>query len=132
MTRETKEQRRRRWENALKNVEFPEDVDTVIKTAFDNYKGDLTVLESAIGAMFLGFMIGWKPIVIIHSPRTVKRYEQILGVKFKGFLPDKTDMSDRSKGYEVARMLDNFWHGVSGNAPVTDRKIAVGLDGQTE
>jgi hypothetical protein len=130
MPKETKEQRRRRWENALKNVEFPREVDSTIKKAFDNYKGDLTVLESAIGAMFLGSIIGWKPIVIIHSPRTVKRYEQILGVKFKEFLPDETDISDRSKGYELAMMLDNFWQGVTGNASIENRKIAVGLDGQ--
>jgi hypothetical protein len=130
MDNKAKTQRRLRWENALRDIEFPENVDSIIKKAFHNYSGDLTVLESAIGAMFLGSIIGWKPIVIIHSPRTVKRYEQILGIKFKEFLPDETKISDRSKGYELAMMLDNFWQGVTGNASIENRKIAVGLDGQ--
>jgi hypothetical protein len=132
MPKELKEQRRRRWENALKSVDFPDDVNDIVKRAFDKYGGDYTVLESAVGALFLGFIIGWKPLVIIHSPRTIKRYEGILGVKFKDFMPESTDTSDRSKGYEVARMLDNFWHGVSGNASIENRKIAIGLDGQTD
>jgi hypothetical protein len=130
MRKELKEQRRLRWESALRDTEFPETVDEIIKDAFDNYKGDLTVLESAIGAMFLGLIIGWKPIVIIHSPRTVKRYEQILSLNFKEFMPDETDMSDRSKGYQLAMLLDNFWQGVTGNATVENRKIAIGLDDQ--
>ncbi len=127
-----KEQQRLKWRQALENVKFPNDIGDVVKKAIQAHKGDYTILESAIGSLFLGFAIGWKPLVIIHSPRTIKRYEQILGVKFKEFLPETTGMSDRSKGYQMALRLDDFWRGVTGNASVESRKIDLGLDGQIE
>jgi hypothetical protein len=132
MNKETLEQRRLRWKKTLENTKFPVGIDVVVKQAIQSHKGDYTILESAIGSLFLGFAIGWRPLVIIHSPRTIKRYEQILGVKFKEFLPEITDMSDRSKGYQMALRLDDFWRGVTGNETVENRKIDLGLDGQMD
>ncbi len=132
MPKLTTEERRARREARLSNIQFPADLGDIVKTAFATYTGDFTVLESAIGALFLGLIIGWRPLVIIHSPRTIKSYEKILDIKFKEFMPETTSLSKTSRGYMMALKLENFWHGVSGNASVTDRKIAIGLDGQTE
>ncbi len=130
MPKMTTEERRARREIRLSNIQFPADLGDIVKTGFSTYTGDFTVLESAVGALFLGFIIGWKPLVIIHSPRTIKSYEKILGIKFKEFMPETTSLSKTSRGYNVAVNLENFWHGVTGNASVPDRKIAIGLDSQ--
>jgi hypothetical protein len=132
MPKETKQQRRERLKAALDRLEFPDDSFSVVKTAFHNFSGDFTVLESAVGAYFLGMLIGWRPLVIIHSPRTIKRYEGILSIKFIDAMPETTAFSDRSRGYEAAQLISNFWAGVSGNASVEGRKIDIGLDGQIE
>ncbi len=131
MPKETKKERRERWQSALELVVFPDDSTLTIKNALNNYSGDFTVLESAIGAFFLGFCLGWRPLVVIHSPKTIKRYEKILSVDFKSIMPEVTDLSDRSKGYEIAKQLDNFWLAVTGNVAVEERKIAIGLDVQS-
>lgn len=132
MTKETKAERRERWETALENVTFAEDSYSVVKRSLREYSGDFTVLESALGAYFLGMMIGWKPLLIVHSPRTIKRYEKILGINFKESLPMENDLSDRSNGYSFAIKLGSFWAATTGNSSVEGRKVAIGLDGQTE
>jgi hypothetical protein len=130
MPKESKQQRRERFEAALEKLDFPNDSLSVVKMAFHNFSGDFTVLESAVGAYFLGMMVGWRPLLIIHSPRTIKRYEGILSIKFIDAMPDKTEFSERSRGYEAALLISNFWAGVSGNTSVENRKIDIGLDGQ--
>ncbi len=132
MPKLTTEERRSRRETRLSHIQFPAELGDIVKTAFATYTGDFTVLESAIGALFLGLIIGWKPLVIIHSPRTIKSYEKILDIKFKEFMPETTPLSKTSRGYNVAVQLENFWHGVTGNATVEGRKIAVGLDSQDQ
>jgi hypothetical protein len=130
MTPETKQQRRAKHEAALSTVKFP-DFSNNIKKAFTEYSGDFTVFESAIGALFLGVMIGWRPLLIIHSPKTIKRYEKILDIDFKKILPETIEsLSDRSRGYQIVAALDKFWPAVTGNVPVDGRKFATGLDAQ--
>jgi hypothetical protein len=130
--KEPKEQKRKRLELALEDIDFPSNFSPIVKSAFHNYSGDFTVLESAIGAYFLGMLIGWRPLVIIHSPRTIKRYEKILSVKFMDVMEESTVFSNRSRGYEAAMLLSNFWSAVTGNASVEGRKTDLGLDGQLE
>lgn len=131
MPKETKQQRRAKHDAALEAIEFP-DFSKKIKEAFTKYSGDFTVFESAIGALFLGVMIGWRPLFIIHSPKTIKRYEKILDLEFKQILPETVDfLSNRSQGYEVVVALDKFWPAVTGNVPVDGRKFATGLDAQS-
>jgi hypothetical protein len=130
MSKETKQQRLKKHEIALNSIEFP-DFSLKIKKAFTEYSGDFTVFESAIGALFLGVMIGWRPLLIIHSPKTIKRYEKILDVDFKKILPETIDsLSERSRGYQIVAALDKFWPAVTGNVPVDGRKFAIGLDTQ--
>jgi hypothetical protein len=128
MSKDTKQQRRAKHEAALKSIEFP-DFSLKIKKAFTEYSGDFAVFETAVGALFLGIMIGWRPLFIIHSPKTIKRYEKILDIEFQKILPETVDfLSERSRGYQIAAALDKFWPAVTGNIPVDGRKIATGLD----
>jgi hypothetical protein len=128
MTKKTTEDKRARWNAAIESVEFPDIYLDTVKTAVKNFEGDFNILESAVGALFLGTFIGWRPLFIIHAPKTIKKYESILGIGFRDFLPETTDLSDRSKGYAVVMTLSNFWSAVRGQTKVDHRGELVGID----
>ncbi len=85
------------------------------RKAFARYMGNFDELESAIGMLHLGYHIGWKPLVIIHNKRTIRVYEEILGIDIREFFPPEGPSWDRSKGYSIAKKLSNFWKAVSGD-----------------
>ena len=39
----------------------------IMKRAVDEFHGDSSQLESAIGALILGQYVGWKVLMLIHS-----------------------------------------------------------------
>ncbi len=94
-----------------------EDLLKVIDQAVAGYKGDIRVLESAIGALIVGNKLGWKPLFIINSPGTIRRYQQILGVKFRDVMPDEGPLVHKSIGYAVTKQIGKFWETVRGTAP---------------
>jgi hypothetical protein len=128
MKKPTKEQDRKRWNDALDNANFPDEFSTIIKESLRSYSGDVTIFESAVGALFLGKIIGWRPLFIIHSPKTIKRYESILKIRFRDHLREVTDYSDQCKGYNFVVTLGDFWAGVRGSVSVEGRKD-VGFEG---
>lgn len=104
------------------------EVDELIKlqeielNAIASFKGGADELESALGFLRLGFQFGWKPLAIIHSKKTFKKYEQILGIEAKEMFPVDTVASSRSMGYKIASGLSNFWKAVSGDTKVENRR----------
>ena len=103
-------------------VEFKDsDADLVAKVrkAIDEFKGQSSELESAIGFLFVGHAFGWKVIHLIHSQATVRKYEAILDIKAKEAFPERTAHSMRSVGFTIADKLSNFWKAVKGE---TDNK----------
>lgn len=82
--------------------------------ALSNFKGGADELESAIGMYVLGRHLGWKPLYIIHSKKTVAKYEQILGIDVRETFPEEGPAVERSHGYRVAKTFTNFWKVVSG------------------
>ncbi len=90
--------------------------------AFAKFHGQFDELESAYGFLRLGFHIGWKPLAIIHSKKTFRKYEQILDINAKELFPEDTPASDRSMGYSIAKKLSNFWKAVSGDTKVENRR----------
>lgn len=98
------------------------------REAFLNFEGQFDELEKALGILRLGHHVGWKPIVLIHSKKTVAKYEEILGVKLRDLFPSEGPSADRSFGYRIAKQLSNFWKAVSGETPIEDRqKFTKGL-----
>lgn len=83
--------------------------------AIADFKGDLHDLESALGMLRLGHHFGWKVIYIIHSKRTVRKYEQILTgdskdeVRVRDLFKPEGPSSYRSMGYQVVQKVSNFW-----------------------
>lgn len=89
----------------------------IIDKAVAGYKGDVRVLESAIGALIVGHHFGWKPLFIINSQLTIRRYQKILGVQFREVLPDEGPLVHKSLGYAVVKQIGRFWDSVRGTAP---------------
>ena len=68
-------------------------------------------LESAIGMMFIGPLIGWRVLVLIHNKRTIRKYEEILGINIREAFPAEGPFTYKSLGYEVVQKLQKFWKG---------------------
>lgn len=89
--------------------------------AIANYKGQVKELETAIGMLRLGDHFGWRALLIIHSKRTIRKYEEILAIDIREFFPEEGPSAQRSKGYYYAQKLSNYWKAVSGDVRVENR-----------
>lgn len=104
------------------SVEKLKQLQEVELRAIAKFSGQLDELESALGFLRLGFAYGWKPLTIIHSKKTFRKYENILGIEAREFFPEETATSERSVGYAFAKKLSNFWKAVSGDIKVENRR----------
>ena len=86
--------------------------------AVHTFKGGIDELESAIGMYFLGRHMGWKVLHLVHSKKTIKKYEEILGISIREAFPEEGPESSRSMGYTIAKTFSNFWKVVSGEEKV--------------
>lgn len=99
-----------------------EQIQSITEDAIANYKGDLLQLESAIGMLHIGLHFGWKVLYIIHSKRTIRIYEEILGIKIRDILPEVGPSSYRSNAFRAAQKLSNFWKIVSGEIKINNKR----------
>lgn len=91
--------------------------------AIAKFYGNLDELESALGFLRMGFQFGWKPMAILHSKRTFKKYEEILGINARELFPEVTPNSERHIGYSISVKLSNFWKIVNSEEPVKDKRV---------
>lgn len=84
------------------------------RKAFARFQGQLDEFEAAVGMMHLGYHLGWKPIVLLHNKRTIRKYEEILGINVREMFKAEGPSAERSIGYSIAKKLGNFWKAVSG------------------
>lgn len=101
-------------QKTVKTELFPDDCAALIARAITNFKGQGPELESAIGMLYVGHTFGWRVLYILHSVKTVEKYESILDIKVKERFQESTEHSERSLGYRVAGALSNFWRVVRG------------------
>lgn len=94
----------------------------VIDNAIRNWVGQLDELESAIGMLMLGHHVGWKVLYLVHSKKTIRKYEEFLGVKIRDIFPERGPSSKRSIGLAFADTFPNFWKVVSGDIKIPDRR----------
>lgn len=71
-------------------------------------------LESALGMYMVGFHFGWKVLHIVHSKKTIAKYEALLGIKIREVFPEYGPDADRTNAYKIATAVSNFWKAVSG------------------
>lgn len=86
----------------------------IAQTAIQHFSGEGTVLESAIGALYVGNAYGWRVLFLIHGRSTIRKYERILSIKFQECVPEDTPLSRRSIAYRALKGVTNFWKAVKG------------------
>lgn len=74
----------------------------------------LDELESALGMYMIGFHFGWKVLYVIHSKKTVRKYEQLLGIDVREAFDEFGPDADRTNAYKIITTVSNFWKLVSG------------------
>lgn len=107
---------------ANRTVDQAADLERIEKEAIANFAGQLEELEAALGMLRLGHHLGWRVLVLIHSKRTLRKYEDILGIKARDYFPEEGPSADRSMGYTIAKKLGNFWKAVSGDVKIDHRR----------
>jgi hypothetical protein len=86
------------------------------------YQGDLSLLEAALGMLRMGHHFGWKVLYLIHSKKTIRKYEEILGVKIRELFAEVGPSSYRSVGFQLALRFSNFWKVAGGDIKIPKRK----------
>lgn len=96
---------------------------SVMDEAIVRFEGNLDELESALGMYMVGRHFGWKVLYIIHTKKTIRKYEEILGIAVReAFEPAGPD-ADRSNGYRALEAVSNFWKAISGEVSIPDKKL---------
>lgn len=90
--------------------------------AIANFSGSLEELEKALGMLLVGYHFGWKVLLLVHSKRTIRKYEKILDIDIKEFFPAEGKSANRSMGLDLAKQIGNFWQVVSGDIKVDNRR----------
>jgi hypothetical protein len=93
------------------------DVVELLDKAIMKYRGNAEELENAIGAFMVGRKTGWRPLFLIHSPRSIRKYETILGIDFREVMPEVGPKAKHSIAWKIAQGVSNFWKLVKGEIP---------------
>ena len=64
----------------------------------------------------MGHHMGWKVLYLLHSKTTIRKYEEILGIKIRDLFPEEGPSAYRSRGLRIAKAASNFWKVISGEA----------------
>lgn len=91
--------------------------------AIVRFEGNLDELESALGMYMIGRHFGWKVLYIVHSKRTIRKYEEILGISVRDEFEAEGPDADRSNGFRAVQAVTNFWKAISGDTPIPDKKL---------
>jgi hypothetical protein len=86
-------------------------------------KFQIDEVESAIGMYVLAHHFGWKVLYLIHSKKTIRKYEEILGIKLSEKFQEFERDAPRTNAYKIIQAVTNFWKLVSG-----DEKSPLDLD----
>lgn len=89
----------------------------IVNKAIKDFKGDVRQLTTAIGVFMLGRQLGWRPTYLLHSTRTLRKYEGFLGVEFREVLPEVGYKSKKLVAWRIAKTISNFWKLVKGEIP---------------
>ena len=86
----------------------------VFQGAIKRFSGSFDDLEAALGMYVLGLYLGWKVLALMHTKKTISKYEAILDIEIRDEFNERGSESDRSVALEVADKFSNFWKLVSG------------------
>ena len=86
----------------------------IISNAIVNFRGNLNHLHVAIGILLVGRELGWRPILLTHDKKTIRRCEKILGVQFREVLPEVGKNADKSVAWNCVQKVSSYWKAVRG------------------
>lgn len=90
--------------------------------AITYFQGTIDDLESALGMLRIGHHLGWRVLYLIHSKKTIRKYEEILDIKVRDLFPEEGPSAKRSVGLALAKQASNFWKVVSGEIKIANKK----------
>ncbi len=105
-----------------RTAEQAADLERIERQAITNFRGQLDELETALGMLRIGHHLGWRVLILIHNKRTLRKYEDILGISVREFFPEEGPSASRSIGYQTVKKIGNFWKAVSGDIRVEGRR----------
>lgn len=91
--------------------------------AIVRFEGNLDELEGALGMYMIGRHFGWKVLYLIHSKRTIRKYEEILGIVVREEFDAEGPDADRTNAHRALQTVSNFWKAVSGEVSIADKKL---------
>ncbi len=72
--------------------------------------------------LHLGRLFGWRVLVLIHNKRTIRKYEEILGINIREAFPEEGPLVEKSLGYTSAKKLGDFWKAARGEVKIEGRR----------
>lgn len=105
-----------------RTLEREAELTRIEREAFANFSGQFDDLELALGILRTGDYLGWRPLVLIHNKRTIRKAEDVLNINIREFFEPEGVCADRSIGYKIAKGLSNFWKAVSGDTKIDNRR----------
>jgi len=100
------------------------DLKKTIDKAIVNFRGDITQLEAAIGLAFVSEHIGWKPMMLVHDARTIKKYEEIIkrgnaafSYRDANLAPEVGSKASKLVAWNLVQKGLSFWRAVRGQEP---------------
>ena len=97
------------------------DLKRTIDKATASFRGDVTQLEAAIGLAFLSEHMGWKPMMLVHDARTIKKYEEIMkrgdpefSYRNANLAPEVGPKARKLVAWDLVQRGRDFWRSVRG------------------
>jgi len=90
----------------------------LLDKALVRFDGQVDDVERAMGFYLFGRHVGWRTLVVMHNKRTIRKYEDILGIKIRDEFPPEGPDAERSLAYRIAKGFSNFWRAVSGDEKI--------------
>lgn len=89
----------------------------LIDKALADFRGNANEVKGAIGMLMMGRQYGWKVMLLIHDKKTIRKYEEILGIDIREVMPEVGPLAHKSIAWVAAQKISNFWKAVKGEIP---------------
>jgi len=81
------------------------------------FQGNFDSLESALGALVIGRVAGWRVLRLLHAPKTYRFYEGILDLDFQGVfpwsgepvMPERGPYAKKSVALKITDTVGGYW-----------------------
>lgn len=106
-------------------LNFQPKTEAIVAESIARFTGQATTLESALGALIVGQHYGWRVLKMLHNPSTYRKYEKILGIRFEDVCHERTQLTRKSVGMQIADKLQSFWAVARGKKRVPDKGMLI-------